>query len=95
MSVPPVVIMSSAIIAIFPLMSPTIALTSDTSGSGRRLITIASVLFNRFANHSARDAACIRGYDDDSIAVEATVPQIRAGGRGSKLSTGISKKPWT
>ncbi len=40
--------------AILPLTSPTMSVTSETSGSGRRLKTIASELRRRLANFSAR-----------------------------------------
>ena len=53
-SVPPVEIMSSTTTAIFPFTSPTMSVTSETSGSGRRLKTIASELSSRLAKSSAR-----------------------------------------
>src|SRR5450755_364732 len=52
--VPPVEIMSSMMIAVLPLRSPTTSLTSLTSGRGRRLKTMATVACSRFANASAR-----------------------------------------
>src|SRR5580698_6406542 len=53
-SVPPVEIMSSTTTAILPSTSPTMWVTSDTSGSGRRLMMTASVDFKRLAKNSAR-----------------------------------------
>ena len=65
--VPPVEIMSSTMTAILPLTSPTMSVTSETSGSGRRLKTIASELCRRLAKFSARVHAAGVGRDDDDL----------------------------
>src|ERR1700722_4248649 len=95
-SVPPVEIISSTTTATLPRTSPTISVTSETSGSGRLLKTIASVLRRRFAIFAARGTPPASGDTTTTLSPSSfcCLRYVHRLGAASRLSTGRSKKPW-